>query len=357
MDVWDTRQPIRHRSNSAKDLPARGRLASQLELLLNHGKFTNIFEASVGTTIVGLLRESTDPQGRPDNYFRIDFQRVTAEGYLNIHYQVSNHTVACVLVDPQVENCANGLENVQEAMKLSFNSGTYPTRGKPNGGLPNYIYQIDVIEPKNVARYTPKRGKRSKKPSKHDIILRKRKPKKINKLVDDGVDLNDKISHLNKDIEGAMQSIYNYIFLKQVVASLFKLFPMLGLIVGLFLALHRFNRGEYKKSLCEVLSGAFSLVPPFGTVASIAIDIAILTTNIIESEYNIKIMKNESAIKYAEQQLADVQARMKSLGMTDGEIEEHFSKQSHNTTMIETETIETKTIVTYRRRRRFLIYN
>ena len=357
MDVWDTGRPIRHRSNSAKDLPARGRLASQLELLLNHGKFTNIFEASVGTTIVGLLRESTDPQGRPDNYFRIDFQRVTAEGYLNIHYQVSNHTVACVLVDPQVENCANGLEKVQEAMKLSFNSGTYPTRGKPNGGLPNYIYQIDVIKLKNVARYTSKRGKRNKKSSKHDIILRQRKPRKINKLVDDAVDLKDKISRLNEDIEGAMQSIYKKIFLKQVVATLLKNVPMLGLIVGLLLVLYRCNRGEYKRSLCEVLSGAFSLVPPFGIVASIAIDGAILTTDIIESEDNKKIMKNESAINYAEQQLADVQARMKSLGMTDGEIEEHFSKQSHNTpTMIETETIETKT-VTYRRRRRFLIYN
>ena len=68
---------------------------------------------------------------------------------------------------------------------------------------------------------------------------------------------------------------------------------------------------------------------------------------ILWSQNNKKIMKNESAINYAEQQLADVQTRMRSLGMTDGEIEEHFAKQGHNITMIETETIVTKS--TYRR--------
>ena len=352
MDVWNTQRPIRNNLNSARQLPARGRLASQLELLLDHVKFTtdNIFEASVGKTIVGLPREPRDPLGRLNNYFRIDFQGVTtAEAYWNIQYQVSNYTVACVLVDPRVNQYANGLEKVKEAMKSSFESGTYPTRGKPYGGLPNYIYQIDVIKPKSGARYTSKKGKISKKSSQHDI-LRQRKPKKINKLVADAVDLRDKISCFNEDIEGAMGSIYNNIFLKQVVASLLKNIPMLGLIVGLLLVLHRFNRGEYKRSLCELLSGAFSLVTPFGIVASIAIDGAILTTDIIESEDIKNITKNESAINYAEQQLADVQARMRSLGMTDGEIEEQFAKQGHNITMIETETIVTKSITTYRRR-------
>ena len=280
MDVWNTQRPIRNNSNS-RQLPARGRLASQLELLLNHVQFT-MDRTAVRRTIVGLPRESTDPQGRTDNYFQIDSQRGT-EGCLNIQYQVSNHTVACVLVDPRVNQYANGLEKVKEAMKSSFESGTYPTRGKPYGGLPNYIYQIDVIKPKSGARYTSKKGKRSKKSSQHDI-LRQRKPKKINKLVADAVDLRDKISRFNEDIEGAMGSIYKYIYLKQVVASLLKKIPMLGLIVGLLLVLHRCNRGEYKRSLCELLSGAFSLVPPLGIVASIAIDGAILTTDIMESE-------------------------------------------------------------------------
>ena len=98
---------------------------------------------------------------------------------------MSDQTVACILVHPLVQHFPNGLEKVKDAMRSSFNSGTYPTRGEPNGGVPNYIYQIDVIEDKNE-------GKRSKKPSEYNIKC-ERKPKKINKLADDAGDLSDNV--------------------------------------------------------------------------------------------------------------------------------------------------------------------
>ena len=67
LHVWNTRRPIQN--SAARHLPVKRRLAFQLELLLGQ---VNL----VGRTIVGLPRGPIDPQGRRNNYFRIDFQRL-----------------------------------------------------------------------------------------------------------------------------------------------------------------------------------------------------------------------------------------------------------------------------------------
>ena len=357
MEIIKTTIAIRSKPKSARQLPTRTRLDEQLDLLLNDANFTvdKIFEAANGT-IVGLPRGRRDRRGRCANYFRIDLQTCSRE-YLNIQYQVSKHTVACVLVARCVRPFTKVLETIREAMRLSFESGTYPTSGLPNGGSPNIIYKIEVHKAQNldIKNNTSRKGKKTKnKSSKHQIIHQRKATK--SELVNDGVVLNDKISYYNAEIEQTMQSIHKNIILKQAVASFLKKIPMIGLIVGLLLALYQYRRGEYKRALCEILSGAFSLAQPFGIVVSIAVSIAIdggiVAMDLMESE-DIKSIENYTAtIKCAEQQLADIRARYRALGMTDSDIEEYCQKRVKKDStmlMIEEQTKTTKT-TTYRRR-------
>ena len=130
------------RGQKAAELPAKVRIREQLGKLLDKLDVSNVFEAAAGT-IVGLPRETTDPQGRSANYFRIDLQQdPQPDKPLNIQYQVSRSTVACVHVDRRVKDF--GVSGIQDGLRKSLESGSYPVKGKPNSGTPPHIYSVKV---------------------------------------------------------------------------------------------------------------------------------------------------------------------------------------------------------------------
>lgn len=130
----------------AAELPGKVRIRNQLGELLDKLDVSNVFEAAAGT-IVGLPRETTDPQGRSANYFRIDLQQdPQPDKPLNIQYQVSGSTVACVLVDCRVKDF--GVSGIGEGLRKSLDSGSYPVKGKDNGGTPLHIYSVKVEKKK-----------------------------------------------------------------------------------------------------------------------------------------------------------------------------------------------------------------
>ena len=141
--VQPTTTPISG-GQKAADLPPKVRIGKQLEELLEKLEVSNVFEAAAGT-IVGLPRKTTDPKGRKENYFRVDLQQDPQPGKpLNIQYQVSTSTLACVLVDREVKKF--GVSQIQDGLRKSLASGSYPIKG---GGTPLYIYSVRVIEKKD----------------------------------------------------------------------------------------------------------------------------------------------------------------------------------------------------------------
>jgi hypothetical protein len=150
----------------AAELPGKVRIREKLEELLGKLDVSNVFEAAAGT-IVGLPRETTDPPGRSSNYFRIDLQQDPQPGKpLNVQYQVSTSTVACVQVDPKVKGF--GVSGVQEGLRKSLGSGSYPVKGEDNGGTPLYIYSVKVVEKKKEQKMEENASSSSKGPTKEE---------------------------------------------------------------------------------------------------------------------------------------------------------------------------------------------
>ena len=160
MAVECTDRPISG-GQKAAELPGKVRIHEKLEELLGKLDFSNVFEAAAGT-IVGL-----HPPGRSSNYFRIDLQQDPQPGKpLNIQYQVSTSTVACVQVDPKVKDF--GVSGVQEGLRKSLGSGSYPVKGEDNGGTPLYIYSVKVVEKKKEQKMEEKASSSSKGPTKEE---------------------------------------------------------------------------------------------------------------------------------------------------------------------------------------------
>ena len=164
MAVKPTDRPI---GQKAAELPGKVRIREKLDELLGKLDVSVVFEAAAGT-IVGLPREKTDPQqGRSSNYFRIDLQQDPQPGKpLNVQYQVSTSTVACVQVDPKVKDL--GVSGVREGLRKSLDSGSYPVKGEANGGTPLYIYSVEVVEKKKEQKMEEKASSSSKGPTKEE---------------------------------------------------------------------------------------------------------------------------------------------------------------------------------------------
>ena len=159
--VKPTDRPISG-GQKAAELPGKVRIREKLDELLGKLDVSVVFEAAAGT-IVGLPRETTDPQqGKSSNYFRIDLQQDPQPGKpLNIQYQVSTSTVACVQVDPKVKDL--GVSGVREGLRKSLGSGSYPVKGEDNGGTPLYIYSVEVVEKKKEQKMEEKASSSSSK--------------------------------------------------------------------------------------------------------------------------------------------------------------------------------------------------
>lgn len=67
-------------------------------------------------------------------------------------------------------------------------------------------------------------------------------------------------------------------------ASASKYIPGVGACVNYTDGVYRLWSGDYVKGLCCFVSGTVSLVPVWGTAASVAIDIAVVTDDVIRSE-------------------------------------------------------------------------
>ena len=61
-----------------------------------------------------------------------------------------------------------------------------------------------------------------------------------------------------------------------------KKIPVLGFFVGLGLGAIRAYDGEYEKGLLEVTSGTCSMIPGFGTAASLTIDAGLMGSDVLE---------------------------------------------------------------------------
>lgn len=75
----------------------------------------------------------------------------------------------------------------------------------------------------------------------------------------------------------------------KVAGSLGKKIPGIGLMLGAGYALNRFANGEFLKGGAELLSGVLSTVPGLGTLASTAIDGALIASDVMGGESTSKI--------------------------------------------------------------------
>lgn len=75
----------------------------------------------------------------------------------------------------------------------------------------------------------------------------------------------------------------------KIAGSLGKKIPGVGLMLGAGYALNRFANGEFLKGGAELLSGVLSTVPGLGTLASTAIDGALMASDIMGGESTSKI--------------------------------------------------------------------
>ena len=75
----------------------------------------------------------------------------------------------------------------------------------------------------------------------------------------------------------------------KVAGSLGKKIPGIGLMLGAGYALNRFANGEFLKGGAELLSGVLSTVPGLGTLASTAIDGALMASDVMGGESTSKI--------------------------------------------------------------------
>lgn len=75
----------------------------------------------------------------------------------------------------------------------------------------------------------------------------------------------------------------------KIAGSLGKKIPGIGLMLGAGYALNRFANGEFLKGGAELLSGVLSTVPGLGTLASTAIDGALIASDVMGGESTSKI--------------------------------------------------------------------
>src|SRR6056297_3460435 len=84
---------------------------------------------------------------------------------------------------------------------------------------------------------------------------------------------------LNKLGLGALTKLGAGGILKGVGAKLAKKLPFLGTILGGYFAYKRFKKGDYLGAAGEMTSGLLTLVPGFGTAASVGVDLLLMATD------------------------------------------------------------------------------
>ena len=83
---------------------------------------------------------------------------------------------------------------------------------------------------------------------------------------------------------------------KAIGKSLLKKIPGIGLLAGIGFGLQRAMKGDFAGAALELASGAVSLVPGFGTAASIAIDAGLAAKDISKAMDNGKAMDGDKTV-------------------------------------------------------------